>query len=89
MIEASVNDVFANFFRFMNRSYTHFFCFMKRKKLLVSRVITLVPICAMTGLGANGEIRPENCFQKVSILDTSYLSQKWWRYCNGVQPHVP
>jgi hypothetical protein len=40
-----------------------------------------VPIRTMTGLGANGEIPPKNSFQKVSIFDTSYLSQKWCSYC--------
>ena len=42
---------------------------------------TLVPIRAMTRLGANGKIRPKNSFQKVSIFGTFYLSQKWWRPC--------
>jgi hypothetical protein len=51
-------------------------------------VLSLVPIRAMTGLGANGDIRPKNWFQKVSIFGPLYLSQKWWRYCNGVQPHL-
>jgi hypothetical protein len=41
----------------------------------------LVPIRAMTGLCANGDIRPKNWFQKVSIFGPLYLSQKWWRSC--------
>jgi hypothetical protein len=42
---------------------------------------TLVPIRAMTGLCANGDIRPKNWFQKVSLFGPLYLSQKWWRSC--------
>jgi hypothetical protein len=52
-----------------------------RFKNLPATHVSLVPIRAMTGLGANSEIRPKNSFQKVSIFDTSYLSQKWCSYC--------
>jgi hypothetical protein len=35
----------------------------------------------MTGLGANGEIRPTNSLQKVSIFGPLHLNQKWGSYC--------
>jgi hypothetical protein len=50
---------------------------------------TLVPIRAMTRPCANGEIWLKNAVQKVSIFNMCYLSQKWWRSCNGAQPHIP
>jgi hypothetical protein len=51
--------------------------------------ITLVPIRAMTGLGANGDMCPKKVVQKVSILDSSYLRQYRCSYCSGAQPHIP
>jgi hypothetical protein len=59
--------------------YSYYAPLFFKNNFFNSRYCTLVPIRAMTGLGAKGEIRPKIFFQNVSKFGPLYLSQKWWR----------
>ncbi|MGK3750166.1 MAG: hypothetical protein ACI8RD_002465 [Bacillariaceae sp.] len=56
-----------------------------KKQVGLNKEEALVAIRTMTRPCANGEIWSKTPVQKVSIFNMCYLSQKWWRSCQGTK----